>query len=87
MKAIGKFIIATPIIEKDVKNEVGVFLTEEDKKDARHRKAEIVSVGNEVGDALKQGDVIIYDSYPAFELLLEGKNCVILQVGAVVLVL
>ena len=67
MKALGVFLVIKDIEAKVKKNSIGLELTEEHRDDIRYRRAEIVSVGDDV-PKLSAGDIISYDKHAGNQL-------------------
>ena len=66
MKAINDYVIVD-IIKKRPKKVGGFILTDDTDKDNRYKKANIISVGNEV-KIVKEGDVIFYDKHAGHDI-------------------
>ena len=66
MKAINDYVIVD-IIKKGPKKVGGFILTDDTDKDNRYKKANIISVGNEV-KIVKEGDVIFYDKHAGYDI-------------------
>ena len=66
MKAINDYVIVD-IIKKGAKKVGGFILTDDTDKDNRYKKANIISVGNEV-KIVKEGDVIFYDKHAGHDI-------------------
>ena len=66
MQAVNDFVIID--IVKDGPKKVGGFiLTDETDETNRYKKANIISVGNEV-KIVKEGDVIFYDKHAGHDI-------------------
>ena len=83
MKAIGKYIVITPIVE-ELKTESGLILTDEDT--VRYKKGIVVESGSLV-DVIKSGDEIFYDKNAGHTIMLGGKTYSIILERDVVVVL
>lgn len=68
MRALGYYLIIKDVEPKTKKNSIGLELTDDQRKDIRYRKAEIISVGEELTDKLLVGDVISYDRHAGNQL-------------------
>lgn len=86
MKAIGKYIVISPIKEDNVKTKGGLILAESHKTDIRYKKAKVVQPGTEV-NGLKKGDKIFYDKAAGFNIEIEKENYKIIKEFDVVIVL
>ena len=83
MKAIGKYIVITPIVE-ELKTDSGLILTDEDT--VRYKKGIVVESGSLV-DVIKSGDEIFYDKNAGHTIMLDGKTYSIILERDVVVVL
>ncbi len=86
MKAIGKYIIISPIKEDNAKTKGGLILADSHKTDIRYRKAEVIKPGTDV-NGLKQGDKIFYDKAAGFNIEIDKENYKIIKEFDVVIVL
>ncbi len=86
MRAIGKYIVITPIKEVNTKTKGGLILAESQREDVRYRQAEVVVVGGEV-KGLKQSDKIYYDKAAGFDIEINKKIYKIIKEHDVVIVL
>lgn len=66
MKAINDYVIVD-IIKEGPKKVGGLILTDETDETNRYRKANIISVGNEV-PIVKKGDSIYYDAVAGHDI-------------------
>lgn len=85
MKVIGKNI-AVIEIKEEIKSESGLFLSDEDKKDLRYKKGQIVMPGTDVPN-IETKDLIYFDSRQAYTLMINGEHLTIIQERDVVVVL
>ena len=83
MKAIGKYIVITPIVE-ELKTDSGLILTDEDA--VRYKKGVVIESGSLV-DVIKSGDEIFYDKNAGHTIMLGGKTYSIILERDVVVVL
>ena len=66
MQAINDYVIVDKIKEEP-KKVSGLILTDETDTDNRYKKANIISVGNEV-KIVKEGDIIFYDKHAGHDI-------------------
>ena len=66
MQAINDYVIVDKI-KQEPKKDSGLILTDETDKDNRYKKANIISVGNEV-KIVKEGDIIFYDKHAGHDI-------------------
>ena len=84
MKAINDYVIVDKIKEEP-KKVSGLILTDETDKDNRYKKANIVSVGNEV-KIVKENDVIFYDKHAGHDIGYNEKMYRVIRSRDIVLV-
>ena len=77
MRAVGQFLVVKDIEPKVKKNSIGLELTDKQRDDIRYRKAEIVSVGEDV-PKLNCCDIISYDRHAGSQL--ETEDDVVFKV-------
>jgi len=85
MRAYGKTIIILPIKE-EVKNKIGLIVTDVNNREIRYKLGEVVSTGDYVKE-INSGDKIYYDSIAASEVRLEGDKYLIINENDVRVVL
>jgi len=85
MKAFGRTIIISPIKE-EVKNKVGLVITEANDREIRYKLAEVFLTGGDVKE-IKSGDKLYYDKTNASELRLDGNKYLIISENDVRVVL
>ena len=66
MQAINDYVIVDKIKEEP-KKVSGLILTDDTDADNRYKKANIISVGNEV-KIVKEGDIVFYDKYAGHDI-------------------
>tara|TARA_R100001460_G_scaffold102089_1_gene146323 strand:+ start:84 stop:344 length:261 start_codon:yes stop_codon:yes gene_type:complete len=86
MKAIGKYIVISPIKEDNAKTKGGLILAESHKTDLRYKRAEVVKPGTDV-KVLKEGDKIFYDKAAGFKIEIENKQYKVIKESDVVIIL
>jgi len=86
MKAIGKYVIITPVKDKDTVTKGGLILAEKQREDIRYRKAEVVKVGSEVS-AIKEKDKIYYDKAAGFNIEIDKEEFKVIKEFDVVVIL
>ena len=62
MKAVGNNIIIIPEKVKTDKTKGGLLIIEKDREDIRYRKAQVVSVSDDI-TTIKKDDTIFYDRH------------------------
>ena len=84
MQAINNYVIIDKI--KDGPKKIsGLILTDETDTDNRYKKANIISVGNEV-EIVKEGDVIFYDKHAGHDIGYNDKLYRVIRSRDIVLV-
>jgi len=86
MKAIGKYIVITPVKETEVKTKGGLLLTEDNREDVRYREGKVITIGTDVV-GVKDGDQIYYDRHAGFGIELEKEQFKVIKEQDVVIVL
>ena len=84
MQAINYFIVIRKIKEGP-KKVGGLELTEDQNKDVRYLKAEVVSVGDKV-QGVKPGDIIRYDKHAGHGIEWQDELYHVINLGDVVIV-
>jgi co-chaperonin GroES (HSP10) len=85
MRAFGKTIVISEIKE-EVKNKLGLIITEANDRDIRYKLGVVKMVGEDV-TSLKEGDKLYFDKINASELRLEGQKYLIINLSDVRVVL
>lgn len=85
MKAIGKYIVITEIIEKQ-KTDSGILLTSDDANQQRYKKGLIVTPGTDVS-VVNEGETIFYDKMSGHKMMLNNEMVTIIQERDIVVVL
>ena len=76
MKALGDRVLLKKV-EEEIKDSLGLIVTELTDKDVRHKRAAVVSVGeNVVG--LNEGDEVLYDMAAGSSVRIKGQTYVII---------
>lgn len=86
MKAVGKYIVITPVKEVGKETKGGVFLPEQSREDIRYRQAKVVSIGDTIV-AVKEGNDIYYDRHAGFNIELENTIYKVIKEQDVVIIL
>ena len=86
MKAIGKYIVITPVKETEVKTKGGLLLTENAREDIRYREGKVITIGTDVV-GVKDGDNIYYDKHAGFGIELEKEHYKVIKEQDIVIVL
>ena len=84
MQAINDYVIVDKIKEEPKKIS-GLILTDETDQDNRYKKANIISVGNEV-KIVKEGDTIFYDKHAGHDIDYDNKLYRVIRARDIVLV-
>lgn len=85
MRAFGRTLVISEIKE-EVKNKLGLIITEANDRDIRYKLGEVFMAGEDV-EGIKSGDKIYYDKVNASELRLDGKKYLIINLSDVRVVL
>ena len=86
MKAIGKYIVITPVKETTTKTKGGLILGEKQREDVRYRQAVVNNVGTEV-NVIKKDDNIYYDKSAGFNIEIKNKLYRVIKEFDVVIIL
>ena len=84
MQAVNDYVIVDKIKEEP-KKVSGLLLTDDTDEDNRYKKANIISVGNDV-PIVKKGDVIYYDKYAGHDIGYNDELFRVIRVRDIVLV-
>ena len=84
MKAINYFIVIHKIKEA-AKKVGGLELTEDQNKDVRYLKAEVVTAGDKI-EGIKAGDVIRYDKHAGHGIEWNDELYHVISLGDIVIV-
>ena len=84
MKAINYYIVVDKIKEQP-KKIAGLEFTEDQNKDIRYLKANVISVGNLV-EGVKQGDIVHYDKHAGHSIQHKDILYQVIRSGDVVLI-
>lgn len=85
MRAFGRTLVISEVKE-EVKNKLGLIITEANDRDIRYKLGEVFMAG-ELVDDIKSGDRLYYDKVNASELRLDGKKYQIINLSDVRVVL
>lgn len=77
MKAIGSFVVIETEKE-EVKNSMGLIMTEANEKSIRYKLGKVKSVGDDVS-GLNVGDSIYYDSAAGSDVRIDGQRLVVIH--------
>ena len=86
MRAIGKYIVITPVKESGVKTKGGLLLTEDSREDVRYREGKVITIGTDV-IGVKDGDQIYYDRHAGFGIELEKEQFKVIKEQDIVIVI
>ena len=84
MKAINYFIVIRKIKEA-AKKVGGLELTEDQNKDVRYLKAEVVTAGDKI-EGIKAGDIIHYDKHAGHGIEWNDELYHVISLGDIVIV-
>lgn len=85
MRAFGRTLVISEIKE-EVKNKLGLIVTEANDRDIRYKLGEVFLVGDDVKD-INPGDKLYFDKVSASELRLNGTKYQIININDVRVVL
>lgn len=85
MRAFGRTLVISEIKE-EVKNKLGLIITEANDRDIRYKLGEVFMAGEDVQE-IKAGDRLYYDKVNASELRLDGNKYQIINLSDVRVVL
>ena len=86
MKAVGKYIVISPIKETSTKTKGGLLLTDKIKEDIRYKQGVVKSVGSLV-QGVKANDNIYYDKHAGFNVEIDENIFLVIKQQDVVIVL
>lgn len=81
MRAFGRTLVISEIKE-EVKNKLGLIVTEANDRDIRYKLGEVFLVGDDVKD-INPGDKLYFDKVSASELRLNGTKYQIININDV----
>ena len=84
-KAIGSFVVLQKEKE-EVKNSMGLIMTEANEKDIRYKLAKVKSVGSDVS-GICDGDSVYFDSASGSDIRINGDKLTIVHDRNIVVVL
>tara|TARA_R100000152_G_C6766437_1_gene191437 strand:- start:542 stop:799 length:258 start_codon:yes stop_codon:yes gene_type:complete len=84
MKAINDYVILDQIKE-EAKKVGGLMLTDETDEDNRYKRANVISVGEQV-EIIKKGDIIYYDRHAGHGIGYNDKLYLVIRSRDIVLV-
>lgn len=76
MKALGDKVLLKRV-DEEVKDSLGLVVTEVTDKDVRHKRAAVVSIGEKVV-GLNEGDEVLYDMAAGSNVRIDGQTYVII---------
>ena len=86
MKAVGNNIIIIPEKVKTDKTKGGLLIIEKDREDIRYRKAQVVSVSDDI-TTIKKDDTIFYYRHAGHGIEFEKEKFIVIKLQDVVVVL
>jgi|TARA_R100000664_G_C2746071_1_gene133812 co-chaperonin GroES (HSP10) len=86
MRAIGKYIVISPIKETETKTKGGLLLAEAQREDIRYRRAKVVEPGSDV-KVLKTDDEVYYDKAAGFNIEIKKEQYKVIKEQDIVIVL
>ena len=76
MEALGNRVLLKRV-DEEIKDSLGLVVTEITDKDVRHKRAAVVSVGKDVV-GLKEGDEVLYDMAAGSNVRINGETLVVI---------
>ena len=86
MRAIGKYIVISPIKETQTKTKGGLLLAEAQREDIRYKRAKVVEPGSDV-KVLNTGDEVYYDKAAGFNIEIKKEQYKVIKEQDIVIVL
>lgn len=84
-KAIGSFVVLEKQKE-EVKNSMGLIMTEANEMNLRYKLAKVKSVGDGVSD-INSGDNVFYDSAASSDIRINGEKLTVVNDKNIVVIL
>mgnify|MGYP005728355103 FL=1 len=84
-KAIGSFVVLEKQKE-EVKNSMGLIMTEANEMNLRYKLAKVKSVGDDVSD-ISSGDNVFYDSAAGSDIRINGEKLTVVHDKNIVVIL
>tara|TARA_E500000081_G_scaffold17290_1_gene21025 strand:+ start:1736 stop:2008 length:273 start_codon:yes stop_codon:yes gene_type:complete len=84
-KAIGSFVVLEKQKE-EVKNSMGLIMTEANEMNLRYKLAKVKSVGDGVSD-INSGDNVFYDSAASSDIRINGEKLTVVHDKNIVVIL
>ena len=84
-KAVGSFVVLKNQKE-EIKNSMGLIMTEANEMNMRYKLAKVRSVGDEVDD-INSGDDVFYDSAAGSEIRINGEKLTVVHNKNIVVIL
>lgn len=84
-KAIGSFVVLEKQKE-EVKNSMGLIMTEANEMNLRYKLAKVKSVGDDVSD-INSGDNVFYDSAASSDIRINGEKLTVVHDKNIVVIL
>ena len=84
-KAIGSFVVLEKQKE-EVKNSMGLIMTEANEMNLRYKLAKVKSVGDDVSD-ISSGDNVFYDSAAGSDIRINGEKLTVVHDKDIVVIL
>lgn len=84
-KAIGSFVVLEKQKE-EVKNSMGLIMTEANEMNLRYKLAKVKSVGDGVSD-INSGDNVFYDSAAGSDIRINGEKLTVVHDKNIVVIL
>ena len=86
MRAIGKYIVISPIKETETKTKGGLLLAEAQREDIRYRRAKVVEPGSDV-KVLKTDDEVYYDKAAGFNIEIKKEQYKVIKEQDIVIII
>lgn len=85
MRAVNFYVLVKQH-KIESKNIGGLEITDKLDSDNRYLKATVISVGSQVSDLLKEGEVVYYDRHAGNAVDYDGEKYQVIKAGDIVLV-
>ncbi len=86
MKAIGRYIVVTPLNRGTKETKGGLFLSETSREDVRYAQAEVIYIGDQV-IGISPKDIIYYDKTAGHKIEIDKNPYHVITLQDVVVVL
>lgn len=83
MKTVLNKILVEPSGKSVVENEIGLISSSD--KDSVFKEGTVLSVGNLV-ENVKEGDTVIYDKHRSHNIIIDGKDVIVMEINCIFVV-